>query len=299
MQLAASLGAILRQGRPAGAGVLVMTCGMLLAGERAAWGAPLPHEPAPVAVSWRELQPGLEYACVAMPGKADIGDGRLHVVRVDPAVAKLGAFLALEQATGSRTASRWCKERRLAAAINLGMFQPSLANVGYARHAGRVNNPAWNGYRSALAFDGSEPGLPAVRWADLDAPPGAPGLVGYGTVIQNLRLIRSPGSGVWAPARKRWSEAAVAIDTHARILFLFCRSPYPMHEFCRGVLALPLHLVQAMHVEGGPEASLSVHAGGVDLDLCGSYETGFREDDANDSQWPIPNVLGVARADRP
>ena len=34
-----------------------------------------------------------------------------------------------------------------------------------------------------------------------------------------------------------------------------------------------------MHVEGGPEASLSVHAGGVDLDLNGSYETGFNEND--------------------
>jgi hypothetical protein len=25
----------------------------------------------------------------------------------------------------------------------------------------------------------------------------------------------------------------------------------------------------------------------------GSYETGFHEDDANDRQWPLPNVLGV------
>lgn len=50
-----------------------------------------------------------------------------------------------------------------------------------------------------------------------------------------------------------------------------------------------------MHVEGGPEASLSIHTGGVDLDLCGSYETGFNENDSNTHQWAIPNVLGVAR----
>jgi len=47
--------------------------------------------------------------------------------------------------------------------------------------------------------------------------------------------------------------------------------------------------------EGGPEASLSIHAGGVDLDLNGSYETGFNENDDEISQWPIPNVFAVAR----
>jgi hypothetical protein len=50
-----------------------------------------------------------------------------------------------------------------------------------------------------------------------------------------------------------------------------------------------------MHVEGGPEASLSVHSGGVELDLCGSFETGFVSDDANPLQWPIPNVIGVVK----
>jgi len=51
-----------------------------------------------------------------------------------------------------------------------------------------------------------------------------------------------------------------------------------------------------MHLEGGPEASLSIHADGVDLDLAGSYETGFWPDDSNVRQWPIPNVIGVMRA---
>jgi hypothetical protein len=52
-----------------------------------------------------------------------------------------------------------------------------------------------------------------------------------------------------------------------------------------------------MHVEGGPEASLSIHVPGLDLDLAGSYETGFLPDDSNREQWPIPNVLGVERVE--
>jgi hypothetical protein len=68
-----------------------------------------------------------------------------------------------------------------------------------------------------------------------------------------------------------------------------------MKELNDKLLALPIGLTAAMHVEGGPEASLSIHAGGVDLDLNGSYETGFNENDDEKTQWPIPNVLAVPR----
>jgi hypothetical protein len=68
-----------------------------------------------------------------------------------------------------------------------------------------------------------------------------------------------------------------------------------MRDFNGYLLKLPLDITQAMHLEGGPEASLSIHAGGVDLDLSGSYETGFLPDNSNRVQWPLPNVLGVRR----
>jgi len=59
------------------------------------------------------------------------------------------------------------------------------------------------------------------------------------------------------------------------------------------LLNLPLGIESAMHLEGGPEASLSIHFAGLVLDLCGSYETGFMENESNVVQWPLPNVLGV------
>lgn len=48
-----------------------------------------------------------------------------------------------------------------------------------------------------------------------------------------------------------------------------------------------------LDVEGGPEASLSIRAEGLRLDLSGSYETGFNENDDNRVQWRLPNVLVV------
>ena len=67
-----------------------------------------------------------------------------------------------------------------------------------------------------------------------------------------------------------------------------------MWDFNRMLLSTPLDVKRAMHAEGGPEASLSIHAGGIDLDLSGSFETGFNENNANLRQWAIPNVLGVS-----
>jgi hypothetical protein len=62
------------------------------------------------------------------------------------------------------------------------------------------------------------------------------------------------------------------------------------------LLGLPLGILRAMHLEGGPEASLTIRAGGVRLHLAGSYETRFNENDKNRTQWRLPNVLGVRRA---
>lgn len=247
--------------------------------------------------TWNTIQPGLEYAVIDLGSIAEFGDNKLHVVRVDPARARLAAVFAGGSDGKACTAGEWCRERGLAVAINLGMFRTDhRTNVGYARDGTYLNNRTWSSsYKSALAFGPNREDVPPAVIVDLDEPGSEEALADYGSVVQNLRLIKGPGKGVWSDQEKRWSEAAVAFDGEGRVLFLFSRSPFPMREFNRIVLGLPLGIVRAMHVEGGPEASLSIHAGGVDLDLCGSFETGFVPDDGNVEQWPIPNVLGVKK----
>lgn len=239
-------------------------------------------------VAWKTLQPGVELA---------VFPRELHVVRIDPARAKLRAGLASE-GSAPKTAGAWCKANGYAVAINLGMFQEDhRSNVGYLRNGKHLNNKRWNDYRAALALNPSEATLPPLLWLDLDQTKRMTDLEQFGIVVQNLRLIASPGRNVWAKNDKRWSEAAIAKDANGRLLFVFSRAPYTMRDFNQMLLALPLHITAAMHVEGGPEASLSIHVPGMDLDLCGSYETGFLPDDSNREQWPLPNVLGVLRED--
>ncbi|MDQ6801838.1 MAG: phosphodiester glycosidase family protein [Acidobacteriota bacterium] len=230
--------------------------------------------------SWKSLQPGVDFTTVALNPQ-----GTLYVVRVDPQLATLDVGLASEKGS-PRTAAAWSRDAGMSVVINAGMFQSDQrSNVGYLRHGSHANNPRFNSYRSVLAAN------PGTLWVDLDQ--GKPDLSKYKLVVQNLRLIATNRKNVWATSGRRWSEAALAEDSHGRLLFLFSRSPYSMHDFNEVLLKLPLDIRRAMHLEGGPEASLSIHAAGVDLDLCGSYETAFSENDGNVRQWPIPNVLGI------
>lgn len=224
-------------------------------------------------------------------------DQRLHVVRIDPNRAPLVAVMAKAGDKQPRTAGRWCRERGLVVAINLGMYQlDHLTNVGHAHVPGHVNNSRWSSkYQSALVFAPSKKDLPAAALLDLDVAGNKERIADYGAAVQNLRLIRGPGQNAWTRQERQWSEAAVAMDKQGRILFVFSRTPYCMHDFNAKLLGLPLGIATAMHVEGGPEASLSIHGGGIDLDLNGSYETSFNENDDERKQWPIPNVLGVVR----
>jgi hypothetical protein len=66
-----------------------------------------------------------------------------------------------------------------------------------------------------------------------------------------------------------------------------------MHDLNEELLKSGIGIVAAQHLEGGPEAQLYLHVGNVELDLFGSYETSFKEDNGNETPWPIPNILGI------
>jgi len=285
----------------------------LVSGEPAPGAALSPQAPA----TWQPVSAGVETATFALPlakqgVAADAGGaGRpgephaageassalLHVVRIDPAVAELRAHLASEPGERARTAGAWCQEKGLVAAINLGMYKDDLvSNVGYARKAQHRNNSHVNDYRSFLGFGPRREGIPAARLWDAEDAGAKTHLEEYDVVVQNLRLIRGGGTSVWKKPTQRWSEAAIASDRQGRILFLFVGTPVAMGELTTALLALPLDIDRAMHVEGGPEASLSLCGTGAHRDLNGAFRSGVLADVAAPAQMPIPNVIGVAAA---
>ena len=75
-------------------------------------------------------------------------------------------------------------------------------------------------------------------------------------------------------------------------MFVVSRAAHRMTDFAETLAAPEVGLRAALYVEGGPEASLFVRAGGRTFEEIGSFETDFQENDENPAFWPIPNVLG-------
>ncbi len=243
--------------------------------------------------AWRELSPGVSYRTYSMPERAKVGPSVLHVVRIEPKRARVGVLASSIESGGNRSAARWCKDHRAIVTINAGMYaNDHRTHTGYMKVGKHLNSGRWlKTYQSVLLLEG--PGDNPTLIADRDAPGFGALLQKYPIAIQNLRLMKHRGQIVWAQQKQRWSEAAIAQDTEGRLLFLFSRSPYSMRGLAKQLKRLPLKVSAVMHAEGGPEASLSIHTETLQLNLAGSYETGFNENDDNRAQWRVPNVVAV------
>jgi hypothetical protein len=236
---------------------------------------------------WRPLASGLELGLFEVDGAGAIGEVRIRILRIDPRLWKLE--LLCRSATGESTnlsAKDWCDRHELTAAINAGMYDlDHSTHIGYLRVGEHVNSKRVNKYESVAAFDPIDDSeLPPFRIFDLDDPEVSLDAIrrDYGTVIQNLRLIKRPGENRWSRQDKRWSEAALGEDAAGRALFIYCRRALSMHDLNELLLDLDIDLVAAQHLEGGPQAQLHLRAAGA-----------VAAEIAGESVWPIPFVLGI------
>jgi len=257
---------------------------------------PSAHQAA-VQEPWRVLEAGLDLGDFRAPVASDVGNSRITVLRIDP--SKFGLVLANASAMPDRrprTAREWATGKGLLAAINASMYRADhLTSVGLMKSGDRVNNPSLTRDNAVLAFDRVMDSVPPVQIIDRGCEDLEAIGPRYRTLVQSIRMIDCHGRNVWSQQPKKWSTAAIGLDESGRALFLFTRSPYSTHDFIDMLLRLPIDLVRAMYVEGGPEAQLFVKAGGIEVEKSGSFETGFFESDANDRSWPVPNVVGVTR----
>ena len=246
---------------------------------------------------WLLLAPGMELGKFTVSRPSKLGDSRITVLRIDPNLWDLEFIgISLSGESGKRTAKQWSKVHQLTASINAGMFgRDGKTHVGYLQYREHLNNDNVNKYQSIAAFDPRRDGLPRFRIFDLDSPGVTMEKIlrDYTSAIQNLRLIKRPKLNRWSQQEKMWSEAALGEDEHGRTLFIFCRSPFTMHDFNQELLRMGIGIICAQHLEGGPEAQLYLNVGDVEIELFGSYETAFMENDGNDRPWLVPNVIGV------
>ena len=249
-------------------------------------------------LGWKAVEPGMELRFLEAQKEGVQSNSPIAILRIDSSLWDLEVLGTSRTGESSgHTARDWCQRHNLTAAINAGMFgTDQKTHLGYLRYREHVNNSHQNNYQSVAAFDprGSA-GDSRFRIFDLDAPgvtfQGI--LKDYASLVQNLRLVKRTGQNQWGQQERRWSEAALGEDRDGRILFIFSRVAFSMHDLNQELLASDIGLVAAQHLEGGPEAQLYLQAGQTKLEMFGSYETSFREDDNNAAAWPVPNILGV------
>ena len=252
---------------------------------------------APQPAPWRVLEPGLELLVWAPRGVTAAGDSTVHVLRIDPERFDLRLLNASAPDQGAAHSARdWSRLNGLVAATNAGMYQTDLrTSVALMRSDTHVNNPRLTRDKAVLAFAPRDTSLPPVQIIDRERQDFERLRRGYTTLVQGIRMVSLDGRNTWASQPRAWSTAAIAMDKAGRVLLIHVRAPYVTHELIEVLLSLPLDLKNAMYLEGGPEAQLYVHAGGVELERLGAYGSGFAVADENAAAWPVPNVIGVVR----
>lgn len=258
-------------------------------------------DPAPPAASG-----SASIASASLPASGPIAPGlrietagTVTLARIDPARYGLRLLNAAKEGR-ARKAPDWAKEFGLVAVVNASMYEPSGLSVGLMINGAHTNQthdlPKMGGY---FAFDPTRPGLPDVAAIGKDCPGFdlARLRADYRVVFQNYRLLDCDGHALPWKESKLFSAAAIGLGKDGHVVFAHSRAPYVMTDFAKILAAPELELAQMFYVEGGPEASLYVHAGDVTFRGIGSFETGFFRDDSNQDFWELPNVVGAFQRD--
>ncbi len=254
--------------------------------------------PVAAASTWVSLDAGLEYGQFKVEVYSVTGDSVIHILRVDPQKWDLAMLISSEVSGGKNYSMKdWCERYQLTAGINVGMYDVDMKkHIGYLKNNQYINNPHDHPqYHSVAAFNPKQADVPKFRIFDTDKGGMEKIIEDYHCVVENLRLIDRERKNRWSEQPKKWSEAALGEDKLGNALFIFCKSPYSMYELNNILLNLPIDLVCAQHLEGGPEAQLFIQAGDFELDLAGSFETGFFESGGNVFRYAVPNVIGIRK----
>jgi hypothetical protein len=248
--------------------------------------------PGPCASAVTKLGPGLTAEQVALAVTPAAGAPCIDLVRADLAHHRLRVLTAARDGR-SQPAPAWRETFHLVAVTNAGMFHSDGDPVALIVEDGTdvsADNKTYQGY---LAFDPRAATDPPAVISGRDCPGFALDDLRkrYRSIVQSPRLLGCAGDALPWQDTKRYSSAAIGLDQLGRIVFIHARAAITMSDLSKALAALDL--TGALFLEGGPEASLVVRGSDGELSRVGSYETGFVENDANQSFWWLPNILAV------
>lgn len=249
-----------------------------------------------VAEPWVQVNDGL-YIGEFYTGKIPLFQQQsITIIKIDPRFYEFELLTVSELRHEALSTEEWCRRYKLIGAINAGMYQIDLSrHAGYMKNFDHINNAAVNSYHSVLAFHPVDDSLQPIALFDLDERPLQEIIRSYQTVIQNLRLIKHPRQNRWKEQSKKWCEAALGQDADGNILIIYSLKPMTMHHFNAVLLELPINIMSAQHLEGGPPASLYFSHNGRTIHFNGGEENTEERSAAKSISLPLPNVIGFKK----
>jgi hypothetical protein len=259
-------------------------------------GMPCPY----AAITWKTLDVGLMAAEIKGPFVSNFSDSKVTVLKIDPAFYSFEFQLSTQFDSIQRTACEWCELTGMTGAINAGMYslKDHVSGTGYLANYGHINNPVLKDNFNALAlFNPCDPTLKPFRIIDTMGESWQHTMNQYHCCLQSLRMIDEATNAVYWHKKPmiRCSMTVLAIDRSGQVLMLFVRSPYTANEFIDFMLQSGLGIKSAMYLEGGPEATLYVKVGEVEIEKFGSYVSYSNPNDDNAEVRKMPNVLGFRK----
>jgi hypothetical protein len=227
------------------------------------------------------------------------GDGLVTLVRIDMRHHRLTLVTAATEDGVFRSIPDWAARAGLVAGVNAALFEPDGRATALYVEDGIERSPDDARFGGLLAFDPIDPSdAPFVLVGRDCAGTDALALrARYRNVVANYRLLGCSGEAIaWADP-DRFSSAAFGLDREGRLVLIHATTPYRMTDLARTLADPALGLAAIHYVEGGPKATVFVAADAGPMVLIGSREEDAHAPDTRGAR-PIPNVLGVVRAER-
>lgn len=241
--------------------------------------------------SWTTITKGLALTEISVE-RNGLSSSVITALRISPSDFEF--ILLMRSKEGDAfTPEQWATRYNLTALINASMYLPDNSkSTGYMRDKQHVNNGfIHHSFGSFFVANPSKADIPVVDIIDRHQQQHDTLLPNYTTVIQNYRLFSATRTPLWPKKAKETSIAAVAKDSSGNIVFIHCRTPMTVRNFTNRLLESHLHLVTAMYVEGGPEASMYLKTSDISRTWAGRYIGDFWN--TENKQWILPNVLGI------
>lgn len=234
--------------------------------------------PEPADTGWMTLEEGIELRRVVVP-TGDVAE-RIHLVRIDPAVAR---FRVRYTPGAARQVSAWSALAGQPAflTVNGGYFSPENLTTALLVSDGQTYGRSYGEFAGMFAV--LPDGRVEVRWlADQPYDPAEILL----EAVQSFPMLVQPGGVMGFPADaddgRPARRTAVGQDRLGRILFIVAPRGYlTLHELARWLATSDLELDVALNLDGGLSTGLMLSAGDTQIQV--------------DSLVPVPSVIVAER----